>query len=216
VAARKCERVGEQTPDEMLAQAFRDDLPQEEQIALTRQAEAAKTAQQVELRTNIGLAEQNAPDAIARTGTYTGKMPGRDAFRIAYGVDEGDRRFRDFDWRADVGRQVFGMRTMPNQAIHAALRDADAGPNGSQEDQMRRGATAAALGLVMNHRRADGGGYVSEVFPNIAAAWKAVIGGGLEDPNGYDKDAYDKAIAISFAAQEHLGIENPRAAVHYT
>ncbi|CCV15004.1 hypothetical protein [Mesorhizobium sp. STM 4661] len=207
-AAGKDDRVGKRTPDEMLAQAFRDDLPEQEQAALVRQAEAAKTAQQVEIRTNIGLAEQNAPDAIARTGAYSGKMPGLDAFRIVYGLDEGDKRFRDFDWRADVGRQVFGMRTMPNQAIHAALRDADSGPNGSQEDPARREATAAAVGLVMNHRRADAGGYVSEVFSNVAAAWKAVIGGGLEDPDGYDKDAYDKAIAMSVAAQEQLGIEN--------
>ncbi|MER9328177.1 hypothetical protein [Mesorhizobium sp. M0488] len=208
VATGKGDRVGKQTPDEMLAQAFRDDLPQHEQTALTRQAQVAHAAQQVELRTNIGLAEQNAPDAIARTGTYPGKMPGRDAFRIAYGLDEGDRRFRDFDWRADVGRQVFGMRTMPNQAIHAALRDVDSGPNGSPEDQARREAAAAAVGVVMNHRRADGGGYVSEVSSIVNAAWKAVIGGGLEDPNGYDKDAYDKAIAVSIAAQEQLGIEN--------
>ncbi|TIV65471.1 MAG: hypothetical protein E5V74_01310 [Mesorhizobium sp.] len=35
-----------------------------------------------------------------------------------------------------------------------------------------------------------------------------MIGGGLEDPNGYDKDAYDKAVAMTIAAQEHLGIEN--------
>ncbi|RUU42518.1 hypothetical protein EOC93_18235 [Mesorhizobium sp. M6A.T.Ce.TU.002.03.1.1] len=206
----KGDRVGRQTPDERVAQAFRDDLPQQEQAALIRQAQAAKTAQQVEFRTNIGLAEQNAPDAIAQTGAYSGKMPGRDAFRIAYGLDEGDKRFQDFDWRADVGRQVFGMRTMPNQAIHAALRNADSGPNGSQEDQARREATAVAAGLVMNHRRGDAAGYVSEVFPNIDAAWKAVIGGGLEDPNGYDKDAYDKAVAMSVAAQEHLGIENPQ------
>lgn len=206
----KGDRLGKRTPDEMLAQAFRDDLPQQEQTALTRQAQVAHAAQQVELRTAIGLAEQNAPDAIARTGTYSGKMPGRDAFRIAYGLDEGDKRSRDFDWRADVGRQVFGMRTMPNQAIHAALRDGDSGPNGSPEDQARREAAAAAVGVVMNHRRADGGGYVSEVFSNVGAAWKAVIGGGLEDPNGYDKDAYDKAIAVSIAAQEQLGIENPQ------
>lgn len=208
MAAGKGDRVGRQTPDEMVAQAFRDDLPQEEQATLIRQAQTGRTAQQVEFRTNIGLAEQNAPDAIAQTGAYSGKMPGRDAFRIAYGLDEGDKRFQDFDWRADVGRQVFGMRTMPNQAIHAALRNADSGPNGSQEDQARREATAVAAGLVMNHRRGDAAGYVSEVFPNIDAAWKTVIGGGLEDPNGYDKDAYDKAIAMSVAAQEQLGIEN--------
>ncbi|TIV65470.1 MAG: hypothetical protein E5V86_11855 [Mesorhizobium sp.] len=97
-------------------------------------------------------------------------MPGKDAFRIAYGPDEGDERFRVFSWRADVGRQVYGMQIMTNREIHAALRDADSGPSISQQDQDRREATAAAVGLVMNHRRTDAGGYVSEALPEIAAA----------------------------------------------
>ncbi|MDX8468906.1 hypothetical protein RFM26_24665 [Mesorhizobium sp. VK23B] len=209
-AAAKGDWRRNKTPDEVIAQAFRDDLPQEERAALARQAQAADAARQIELRTNLGLAEQNAPDDIARTGVYSGKMPGRDAFRIAYGPDEGDERFRDFDWRADVGRQVYGMQTMTNREIHAALRDADSGPSISQEDQDHRTAIAVAAELAMKHRRVDAGGYVSEALPEIAAAWKAVIGGGLEDPNGYDKDAYDKAVAMTIAAQEHLGIENPQ------
>ncbi|UCI06253.1 hypothetical protein [Mesorhizobium sp. B1-1-8] len=207
-AAAKGDWRRNKTPDEAIVQAFSDDVPQNEQAEMARQAEVSRAAQQVDIRTALGLAEQNAPDDIARTGTYSGKMPGRDAFRIAFGLEEGDERFRAFDWRADVGRQVFGMRIMSNQAIHAALRDADSGPSGSQKDQDRREATAVAAGLVMNHRRADAGGFVREAFPNIDAAWKAVIGGGLEDPNGYDKDAYDKAVAMTIAAQEHLGIEN--------
>lgn len=73
-AAAKGDRVGMQTLDERLAQAFRDDLPQQEQAALIRQAQAANIAQQVEFRTNIGLAEQNAPGAIAQTGAYSGKI----------------------------------------------------------------------------------------------------------------------------------------------
>ncbi|MER8863242.1 hypothetical protein NKI19_05910 [Mesorhizobium sp. M0751] len=166
-AAAKGDRVGKQTPDEMVAQAFRDDLSQEEQAALTRQAEAARTAQQIELRTNIGLAEQNAPDAIASTGAYSGKMPGRDAFRIVFGLDEGDKRFRDFEWRADVGRQVFDMRIMPNRAIHAALRDAELSPAGSRGEQARYHVTAAAALQTLEARRIDPAGYVRKVFPSV-------------------------------------------------
>ncbi|WP_155256319.1 hypothetical protein [Mesorhizobium loti] len=208
MSGAKEDRVGRRTPDEMVAQAFGDDLPQEEQAALTRQAQAASTAQQVELRTKIGLAERNAPDAIARNGAYAGKMPGRDAFRIAYGLDEGDKRFQDFDWRAEVGRQVFGMRTMPSQAIHAALRDADPGPGSSEEERARFRTTAAAL-KTLGMRRADPAGYVREIFPNVDAAWSAATRPDSKPENG-DAEAYKWAIALSVAAQRQLGVENPQ------
>ncbi len=200
--AAKGDRVGRQTPDEMVAQAFGDDFPQQEQ--------AGRTAQQVELRTNIGLAERNAPDAIARTGAYSGKMPGRDAFRIAYGLDEGDRRRQGLEWQVGVNKQVFDMRTMTNKEVNAAFLNATSESGGSQEDNLHRLATGVAAMRVLTGRRTDAWGSVAESMPAIATAWDAVVGGGLEDPNGYDKEAYDKAITMALAAQERLGIENPQ------
>ncbi|WP_196772382.1 hypothetical protein [Mesorhizobium loti] len=208
MAAGKGDRVGTPTPDERIAQAFRDDLPQEEQDALSLKAKLAKFTQDIETRVALARAEAEAPDEIARTGTYSGSMPGRDAYRAIYGLDEGDRRLKALERRADVGKQVFDMGTMPNQAIHAALRDADAGPNASQEDQALHEATAVAAKLVLERRRADPGGYVSELSPEIAAGWKAVLGNGPSDPAAFDQDTYDKTLALSVARQKALGIDD--------
>ncbi|MER8576943.1 hypothetical protein [Mesorhizobium sp. M1374] len=208
MAAGKGDRVGKQTPEEMLAQAFRDDLPQQEQAALVRKAKVAKLTQEVEIRAAIGRAEAEAPDEIARTGAYSGKMPGEDAYKIIYGRDEGGRRWQGLIWQADVGKRIFDMGTMSNQEIHAALRDSDSGPSGQQKDQDRRYATAIAAKLVLERRRADSGGYVSELSPDISAGWKAVFGTGPSDPEAFDQDNYDKTLALSIASQKALGIDD--------
>ncbi|TPM38125.1 hypothetical protein [Mesorhizobium sp. B2-3-4] len=215
VAVGKSDRVGTQTPDERIAQAFRDDLPQQEQDALALKAKLAKFTQDIATRVAIGRAEAEAPDEIARTGAYSGSMPGRDAYRTIYGLDEGDRRLKDLEWQVNVSKQVFDMGTMPNQAVNAALLDATSQSSGSQEDNPHRLATAVAAMRVLTARRTDAWGSVAQSVPAMATAWKAVIGGGLEDPNGYNKDAYDKAIAIGLVAQERLGIENPQLVPQY-
>jgi hypothetical protein len=140
------DRLGKKTPDEAVAQAFEGRAPARDPIAtkpaadhltdlspndvqrLIDQAHAATTAQLIEARTNIALASQNAPDAIANTGSYSGKMPSPADFAAVYGTEEGGKQHQNFNLKIDVGRQAFVMRTMPNQAIHAALRDAEPGP----------------------------------------------------------------------------------------
>ncbi|WP_189522903.1 MULTISPECIES: hypothetical protein [unclassified Mesorhizobium] len=208
MAGGKQGRVGIQTPDERIAQAFRDDLPRQEQEALALKAKVAKFTQDVELRVAIARAEADAPDEIARTGAYSGELPGEDAYKIIYGRDEGIRRRQGLEWQTDVGKQIFDMGTMPNQAIHAALRDADAGPNTSPEDQARREATAVAAKLVLERRRADSGGYVSDLSSDISTGWNAVFGSGPSDPEAYDQDTYDRTIELSVAKQKALGIDD--------
>ncbi|TIW59858.1 MAG: hypothetical protein E5V48_16125 [Mesorhizobium sp.] len=208
IAGGKQGRVGIQTPDERIAQAYRDDLPQQEQEALALKAKVAKFTQDINLRVAISRAEAEAPDEIARTGSYSGSMPGRDAYRTIYGLDEGDRRRKAFEWQTDVGKQIFDMGTMPNPAIHAALRDAEAGPNTSLEDQASHEATALAAKLVLERRRADPGGYVSELSPEISEGWKAVLGNGSSDPAAYDQDTYDRTIDLSVAQQKALGVDD--------
>ncbi|NUS19156.1 MAG: hypothetical protein HOQ25_05120, partial [Mesorhizobium sp.] len=111
---------------------------------LLRQARAATVTRLIEARANIDLASQNAPEAIANTGSYSGTMPNAADFTAVYGIEEGGNRYQDFGRKIDAGRQAFGMRTMPNQAIHAALRDVEPGPGSSEEDQARYQVTAAA------------------------------------------------------------------------
>ncbi|MBZ9979179.1 hypothetical protein [Mesorhizobium sp. BR-1-1-10] len=208
MAAGKGDRIGTQSLDERIAQAFMDDLPREEQDALALKAKAAKFTQDIETRVALARAEAEAPDEIARTGIYSGSMPGRDAYRTIYGLDEGDRRRMVLEWRADVGKRIFDMGTMPNQAILAALRDADAGSNTSPEDQALHEATTVAAKLVLERRRADPGGYVSELSPEISAGWKAVLGSGPPDPAAYDQDIYDRTLALSVAQQKALGVND--------
>lgn len=198
---------GTQTPDERIARAFRDDLPKEEQDALALKAKVSKFTRDVDLRVAIASAEADAPDEIARKGAYSGKMPGKDAFRIVYGLDEGDRRWRVFKRQSDVGRQVFGMHSMTNKDIHAALRDAESGPVNSQEDQDRRDASATAVKLVMDRRRTDAGRYVGQ-SPEIFAGWTTAFATDPSDPKAYDQINYDKTIALSVAMQKSLGVED--------
>jgi hypothetical protein len=92
---------------------------------------------------------------------------------------------------------------MPNQAIHAELRDAEPGPGSSKEEQTRYQITAAAAFKTLGMRRTDPAGYVRKVFPNVDAAWRAAT-----SPDSDDPTARQVAIARSIAAQEQLGFEN--------
>ncbi|MFC3324273.1 hypothetical protein [Mesorhizobium cantuariense] len=221
------DRLGKKTPDEAVAQAFEGRAPTPDPIVtkpaadhladlspddvqrLIDQAHAATTVQLIEARTNIALASQNAPDAIANTGSYSGKMPSPADFAAVYGAEEGGNRYQDFSVKMDVGRQAFGMRTMPNQAIHAALRDAEPGPVSSNEEQTRYRVTAAAALKTLGMRRADPAGYVRKVFPNVDAAWKATTSPDHKSETS-NPAAYRWAIAVSVAAQRQLGVETPQ------
>ncbi|MBZ9979186.1 hypothetical protein [Mesorhizobium sp. BR-1-1-10] len=223
--AAKGDRIGK--PDERLEQAFADSVPARDPIVLKPatgyladlspddvrrlidRAHAANTAQLIEARTNITLASQTAPDAIANTGIYAGRMPDPADFAAVYGTEEGGKQYQDFIQKIDIGRQAFGMRTMPNQAIHAALRDAEPAPSSSKEEQTRYGVTAAAALNTLSMRRADPAGYVRTVFPNVDAAWRAAKCPDSK-PGTSDSEAYRWAIAVSVAAQRQLGIETPQ------
>ncbi|WP_292178176.1 hypothetical protein [Mesorhizobium sp.] len=96
--------LGKKTPDEASAQAFEEHAPAPDPMAigpaadqladlspddvqrLIGQAHAANTVQLIEARTNIALASQNAPGAIANTGSYSGKMPSSADFAAVYGA----------------------------------------------------------------------------------------------------------------------------------
>ncbi|WP_181164900.1 hypothetical protein [Mesorhizobium sp. B2-9-1] len=206
-AAAKGDWRRNKTPDEAIAQAF-GDVPEEEQQAIRRQAKAASLAQEVNIRAAIDRAQAEAPDEIARTGTYSGNIPGEDAYKIVYGPEEGIKRRQDLEWQVDVGKKIFDMGAMSNQAINAALNDAGAGPNASSPDKERDGATAVAAKLVLERRRVDSGGYVSDTSQDISAGWKAVFGTGPSDPEAYDQDTYDRTIELSVARQKALGIDD--------
>lgn len=193
------DRVGKLTPNERVAQAFRDDIPSEERPALVRRAHAADATRQIGTRISIGLAEQNAPVAIRDTGTYSGPIPTSEQFVALYGATEGARRFEAFNRTIDVSRHFHDMRDVANNAVRAMVKDADPAADSAapEEDKARHDAIATAADLTFKARRADPGGYVREAFANLDAAWS-----NLSTPGDYQA-----AIIGSLAAQQQLGFE---------
>jgi hypothetical protein len=193
------ERIGRLTPDERVAQAFRDDIPPKERPALAQRARAADATRQVDTRTSIGLAEQNAPVAIRDTGTYSGPIPTPEQFVALYGATERARRFQAFNKTIEVSRQFHGMRDLSNDAVRALVKDADPKADSAtpEEDKARHDTIATAADLTFKARRADPAGYVRKAFANLDTAWNS-----LSKP-----EDYQAAIIGSIAGQQQLGFE---------
>lgn len=198
-AAAKGDRVSKLTPDERVAQSFRDDIAPEDRPALVQQARAADAMRQVETRTNISLAKQNAPAAIRDTGTYSGPIPTPEQFVALYGATEGARRFEAFNRTIEVSRQFHSMRDLSNNAVLAMVKDADPAADSStpEEDKARHDAITTAADLTLKARQADPGGYARKAFANLDATWN-----NLTRP-----EDYQAAIIGSIAAQQQLGFE---------
>ncbi|CDX39991.1 hypothetical protein MPLSOD_40278 [Mesorhizobium sp. SOD10] len=153
----------------------------------------------IEARANIDLASQNAPDTIANTGNYSGAMPSAADFAAVYGVEEGGKRYQEFGRKIDAGRQAFGLRTMPNQAIQALLSNTVSGATNSQQEvHTNPDLLVEAAKRNLGARTADPGAYVRQVFPTVDAAWKNVS----------NSKGYQNAILWSVSAQRQLGIED--------
>jgi len=177
----------------------RTDLSPDGIRRLLRQARAATVTKLIEARANIDLASQNAPDAIANTGSYSGTMPSSADFTAVYGAEEGGKQHQEFGRKIDAGRQAFGMRTMPNQAIHALLSDIASGATNSQQEvQTNPDLLVEAAKRNLGARIADPGAYVRQVFPTVDAAWKNVS----------NTKGYQNAMLWSVSAQRQLGIED--------
>jgi len=175
----------------------RADLSPDGARQLLRQARAATFTRLIEARVNIDRASRNAPDAIANTGSYSGAMPSPADFAAVYGVEEGGKQYEELGRKIEAGRQAFGMRTMPNQAIHAALRDAEPSLEGSKDERERYDVLKQAIFRNLAERADDPGGYVRRTFADVFAAW---------DDASRNAD-YQNAINRSVAAQRQLGFE---------
>ncbi|WP_206526430.1 MULTISPECIES: hypothetical protein [unclassified Mesorhizobium] len=198
-AASKGDRLGKPTPEERVAQIVRDDISAADRPALADQARAADAARQIETRTSLGLAEQNAPAIISDTGTYSGLMPTPEQFVALYGAPEGVRRFQAFNRAIDVSRQFYSMRGMSNETVQTKIRDAapKEGSTKLEEDKAHHEAIATAAELTFKARQDDPGGYVRKIFATLDAAWN-----NLSKP-----EDYQAAIIGSIAAQQQLGLE---------
>jgi hypothetical protein len=174
--------------------------------ALRDQANTATAAQLVGARAKVQLAEQNAPAVIAATGEYPAEKPTAQDFVNIYGAEDGPKHFENFRITAGVASSVFDMRSAPNRAIHAELRDLEPAPGGSQEEWARYEAKAAGAQFVLGARRADPAAYVSQMFPGRAPDWDKIT----------TPEDYKAAITWAVAAQQEMGFDKilplPRSA----
>ncbi|ESX87050.1 glucosaminidase domain-containing protein [Mesorhizobium sp. LNJC403B00] len=178
------------------------DLSPETTDGLLRQAHAANASQLIGAGADISLASQHGPKAFASDGNYAGVLPGPEAFVSVYGAKEGGRQFAKFDQEVKAGKQAFDMRAMPDRQIKAQLLEAAANVGHSPDGQSRYQVTAAAAQQALEARRNDPAGQASKAFPQVNAAWRALLGQGE-----YSPAAAQEAIALSLAAQQYLGIE---------
>ena len=156
----------------------------------------------VEAQGQIETTIANAPAAIQNTGSYDGEVPSLDKFVLAYGPDDGVKKFDAFNASMEVSQQAYDFRAMSTADINQAVQDAVPVSSGNdaalQADKFRvlQGAAEATI----KARNADPSAYTQQVFPSVAQAWQQA---------GTTGD-YQSAMSQTAAAQKQLGIASMR------
>lgn len=166
-------------------------------------ADAEIKQQRIETRATLDIAKANAPVATQNTGSYSGPLPTAEQFIAGYGPQEGAERYTKFMAAMDVAQQAHAFRTMPTEEVQQTVADAtpvSSGDNAALE-QDKYEAVAAAAKSTIEAREADPATYTMQTYPAIAAAW---------DDAPDSPDGYSIALAKTAAAQQQLGIRNPR------
>lgn len=181
-------------------------LSPEQRAAIDQEAETRQNQIGAEMRGNIEVATQNAPVAIQNTGAYVGSLPTADQFMQAYGPQDGADRYNKFQAAVQTSQDMYSMRTMSADQIQQMVDTAT--PTSSGDDaaiqQQRYTALSNAASGIIKARESDPAVYVRQAFPNVDQAWQGVTEDG----------GYQRAIAVSVAAQQSLGISNVQPLPH--
>lgn len=172
----------------------------DQRLALHDKARQASESHDMDIRAGLQVAMDNAPVAIARSGTYDGQMPEAEDFVRAYGAADGIDRYKTFQASVDVAQQTFSMQTMSADEIQAMVQAAVPTSNGADAAlQGKKFETlSAAAKATLEAREADPAGYSMQVFPGVRAAWEDM---------GNDPKKYAAALSTMALAQQKLGIE---------
>jgi hypothetical protein len=179
----------------------------DQRLKLYDAARVAADQQKMDQRAGISIAAENAPAAIASSGSYTGVMPTVDDFVDAYGAAEGIDKFKTFDAQVDVAQTTYGMRTMSADQIADVVEAAMPTSTGDMAaiEAQKFDALSTAAAATLKARNDDPVGYTRQSFPNVDAAWSAI------GEEGVDQEAaMSNAIKVTAEAQERLGIETPK------
>jgi len=181
-------------------------LDYQQRSALFDQAKQARVREDMEMQTGLELTAENAPAAIARTGTYENGLPTANEYVRAYGAQEGMQKWEAFDASVKVAQDSFSMRTMSDEQINALVEQATPTDNGDgaalQEKVFQQ--TAAAAKATLDARAEDPNLYVQEVFPAVGQAWERAT---ADDATPV---AFSQALTVTALAQEQLGVSQPQ------
>ncbi len=218
-------RLHKADPSERVGQAFLDKAPIDALLAqlspgsyddVVRQARSADAASFISRHANLDTDAQKAKAAIDNMEPYSGSRHDDTEFAQVFGAEEGGKRSRAFNWRADVSPYLADMRVKPTNEVDASIFAAKPIPNRFspkqdpelykldqarfEEDEKRHELNADAAALVIQQRQVDPAAYARRVSPSLDAALKD-----LSTPQNLQS-----ALAKSFAAQRQLGIAKPQ------
>jgi len=175
----------------------------DQRLRIASEARTALKEQGINMQASLETIGQNAPVAIANTGTYDGALPDANAFVKAYGAEEGIQRYRSFEASVDAARITFGFRMQSTDEIMAQVGAAAPKSSGNEAylETKRFELISAAAETTIKARNADPAGYVFNIFPDVAKAFEAA-----ED----DPGKFTEALSKMEAAQAELGIDRPQ------
>lgn len=179
-------------------------IPFDQRLTLAAQARQAAKETNVTLQASLDTIVDNAPAAIANTGTYDGAaIPTPADFVKAYGATEGIPRYQAFKSSTDTAKIMFDMRAMTNDEINAQVVAAMPRSSGNDAalESKRFDMVAGAAEQTLKARAADPAGYTMGVFPKVAEAFEAAN----EDPA-----QMGAALTAMQAAQAELGLDEMR------
>lgn len=178
-------------------------LTYDQRLVLYSKAKSAMDNQDVGLKSSLQTIADNAPAALAATGKYDGQMPTANDFVKAYGGTEGVQRYQQFETEVDTSKTVFGMRTMSNDDITAAVKGSAPLTSGNTAalDQKRYQVVATAAQSVREARAKDPAGYTLDAFPQVMDAFTAAQ---------KDHTLFPQALTMMAEAQKKLGITDPQ------
>ncbi|WP_181168089.1 hypothetical protein [Mesorhizobium sp. B2-4-19] len=221
----KGDRARRLTPNERIGQAFQDNFPIDNLLAelspasyddVVRKARTADAASLINTHADLDIASQNARAAITNMTPYSGSRHDDTEFASVFGAEEGGKRSRTFNWRADVSPYLADMRVMPTSQVDASIFAEKPLPNRFsqkqdpelyrmdqaryEKDQERYELNADAAAFIIQQRQVDPAAYARKVIPSVDKGFK----------NLSTSQDLQAAVALSFAAQRQLGIAKPQ------
>jgi hypothetical protein len=174
-------------------------IPFDKRLVLAGEARRAARENNATLQASLETIAANAPVAVANTGVYDGNAPTVNDFVKAYGGSDGIAKFKAYQSTMDTAKILYGFRTMPTDQIMAQVQAATPVSSGNDAvlESRRFEQVSAAAEQTLKAREADPAGYVMNVMPKVAEAFKGA---------GDDPQKFAQALTSMQAAQSQLGM----------